>query len=470
MVYCSVCNTIYAPGTRYCIKCKTHLSFLPTDTKDGDQIKCPSCGETTSVETGTCQFCSNSLSAETLDLSQSIPVIDPVNETPKSKPKRKKKKTSRSATSQGKPQSPIKTFLCPKCGNVVLTDFENCPHCGIQLLQPTSSSNVPKPAITDAVKNEKENSAIAETGTAPASEIESKQLEEEVVWETMECPSCHKVTRINTGLCRHCNASLLEHEIVQAPSDKEEPIEIPEPSEAPSPPQEIKVPSKETMKESTPAPRAIPPSPAPVTPPQPQSPPIEKSSEKPAAVPLPTISENQKHSSYMGLVIVIIGVVGVMALIGIFLTTYFFQHSKSTTETVQSIAQSKPATNPISPIPAAKNDSDAISQVLDNVRQAIFSKDTVLYLSAFSPQFQDLEQKQKGLNTLWETYQIEDLKYDISPDHPLAIKDNQADVVVTWKMNLKKLSNKKDILMNENDYVRFEKQNGNWKIVEVSAR
>src|SRR5579862_2310678 len=107
MLYCSVCNILHSPGSRYCKRCKTHLSYLPSDSENEFQLKCPVCGELTSIESGNCMFCNASLYADNrmaIETSQADTTID---ESPKINSKKKKKKTTSSAPKKNEKQSPM---------------------------------------------------------------------------------------------------------------------------------------------------------------------------------------------------------------------------------------------------------------------------------------------------------------------------------------------------------------------------
>ena len=107
---------------------------------------------------------------------------------------------------------------------------------------------------------------------------------------------------------------------------------------------------------------------------------------------------------------------------------------------------------------------EGIKGLLEKIRQANLQKNIDLFMSCYSTDFKDREDKKKATLETWENFNYLDLSYTLN-DYSISGSTAQAKVEWLIKFYLKEGSRTKEsqtVL-----HVRFKKEDGGWKIKET---
>lgn len=163
------------------------------------------------------------------------------------------------------------------------------------------------------------------------------------------------------------------------------------------------------------------------------------------------------------LVTLIILIVSTFATIG---TVFFEFKSNSVSDTTRISNISSLEYNKIYSS-QANNKVTPIFSVLDDYRKACLSGNISLFMSTFSPNYSTLLDKNKEITDFLEKYEFIKFDYAIPPEYTWTIKDNRAEIYVTWTILLRQRDNNKLIPATETNCFYFERITGKWKIVKV---
>jgi hypothetical protein len=100
--------------------------------------------------------------------------------------------------------------------------------------------------------------------------------------------------------------------------------------------------------------------------------------------------------------------------------------------------------------------------VLSTLREANLKKDINLYLSVYSPQFPNLEEKRKNMLKIWETYDYPSIVFTLDDIKP--VDTNNLDTKATWYLDAKNRSTGATTSVKQTYQIRFTKEHGKWRI------
>ncbi len=130
------------------------------------------------------------------------------------------------------------------------------------------------------------------------------------------------------------------------------------------------------------------------------------------------------------------------------------------TEPSQVFFQSPPVQSPVPNVELSVRSQ--LSQVLSQIRKAQMDKDIDLFMSAFSPYFQGLEEKRQKILRIWQLYDFVDMNFEIKDIQEL--DNNTASVNVYWQIEAKN-KNTQEIRQSIKSYsVTFSKEGDKWLI------
>ena len=109
-------------------------------------------------------------------------------------------------------------------------------------------------------------------------------------------------------------------------------------------------------------------------------------------------------------------------------------------------------------------ESKKIGFLFENIRQANLQKDIDLYMSCFSSEFSDKEGKRKGTITNWETYNYQDLSYELKE---LSLLGDAADVKLQWVFMASEKRGGEPYSGTIVLDVSLKKEDGHWKITRI---
>jgi hypothetical protein len=117
----------------------------------------------------------------------------------------------------------------------------------------------------------------------------------------------------------------------------------------------------------------------------------------------------------------------------------------------------------IKPIPMPE--WEAVTGLLEQVREAQLKKDIGLFLEAYSPTFPDLAKKKENILKTWEKYDYLDMHFNIENIQ----KPNANTIVakVVWDITLTDVHSKKKSTLVRDYTVHFSQISGKWLIQEL---
>ena len=197
------------------------------------------------------------------------------------------------------------------------------------------------------------------------------------------------------------------------------------------------------------------------------------------------MSENQKSSNspprwkrvsissfVLGAVIVLIGLV----------TWFFMQGTPSSppplpggkaAEVQVPHSQTQPVEDLPVPSPAAPEvpaESTApletqLAQVLAGIREANQKKDLSQFLSHYSPNFPQLQQRVQEISKAWKIYDYPKMDFKITEIKLLANKTAQAQV--TWDVETQNITTLKNKTIVKTYVIKFSKESNQWRIISL---
>ncbi len=126
--------------------------------------------------------------------------------------------------------------------------------------------------------------------------------------------------------------------------------------------------------------------------------------------------------------------------------------------------QTPPAQQVIKPIPIPE--WEAVTKLLDQVREAQLKKDISLFLEAYAPTFPNLEKKKESVLKAWGKYDYIDMRFTIENIQKLNANSIVAKVV--WDITLEDVHSKKKSALVRDYTVHFSQVSGKWLIQELS--
>jgi hypothetical protein len=125
--------------------------------------------------------------------------------------------------------------------------------------------------------------------------------------------------------------------------------------------------------------------------------------------------------------------------------------------------QTPPAQQVIKAVPIPE--WEAITGLLEQVRQAQLKKDIGLFLEAYAPTFPHLDKKKESILKTWEKYDYLDMHFTIE-----SIQKTKANAIiakVVWDMTLEDVLSKKKSALVRDYTVQFSQVSGKWLIQEL---
>ena len=131
---------------------------------------------------------------------------------------------------------------------------------------------------------------------------------------------------------------------------------------------------------------------------------------------------------------------------------------------------SRPAEPPVAskaPAEAAAALQSQLAQVLTGIKEANQKKDLPQLLSYYSPNFPQLQQRARIISKNWKTYDY--LKMDFHLTQARLLDDTTAVARVTWDVQTRNLSTRKDKNIAKTYVIRFARESGQWRIKALDA-
>ncbi len=133
---------------------------------------------------------------------------------------------------------------------------------------------------------------------------------------------------------------------------------------------------------------------------------------------------------------------------------------QNTTNSHESISKDMAVSSSAFPSPAGP--SESFLTLLNQIREAQQKKDIDLFLSAYSPDFPDIEKKREKTLTVWKAYDFLEIHFQISD---LQQKDALNFLgKVAWNIKAQHTNNKKIKISLQSYQVGFSKESGRWLI------
>lgn len=128
----------------------------------------------------------------------------------------------------------------------------------------------------------------------------------------------------------------------------------------------------------------------------------------------------------------------------------------------QSLFQNSPASLPSLGVDLPQ---DQLTQMLNRIREAQLNKDINLFLSSFSPNFPELEEKRQKVLKTWQLYDFIDMNYEIQDIQKH--DNNTVSVRVYWRVEFKN-QNTNEIKQIDKYYsISFSKEGDKWLIKDM---
>jgi ketosteroid isomerase-like protein len=125
-----------------------------------------------------------------------------------------------------------------------------------------------------------------------------------------------------------------------------------------------------------------------------------------------------------------------------------------------------PPPSPPDPQPVTENkEVEKIGSVFENIRRANLQKNIDLFMSCFSRDFKDAEEKRKDTLKMWNAFNYHDLSYDLKKQ---AISGDTADVRLEWVISTSKGVGGKPHTGRTVLDVTLKREDGHWKIKEIN--
>jgi hypothetical protein len=125
-----------------------------------------------------------------------------------------------------------------------------------------------------------------------------------------------------------------------------------------------------------------------------------------------------------------------------------------------------PPPSPPDPQPVTENkEIEKIGSVFENIRRANLQKNIDLFMSCFSRDFKDAEEKRKDTLKMWKAFNYHDLSYDLKKQ---AISGDTADVRLEWVIRTSKGVGGKPHTGRTVLDVTLKREDGHWKIKEIN--
>ncbi|KPJ56487.1 MAG: hypothetical protein AMJ42_05285, partial [Deltaproteobacteria bacterium DG_8] len=111
-----------------------------------------------------------------------------------------------------------------------------------------------------------------------------------------------------------------------------------------------------------------------------------------------------------------------------------------------------------------KGKQGGIKDVIENIRRANLEEDIDLFMSCYSKEFPNYQEKKKQTLKNWSAYDFKKIDYEIKEKD---ISDDRVVVVLEWDMKIS--SQKTQRVKDSTDKLRvfFREEDGNWKVVRV---
>lgn len=113
---------------------------------------------------------------------------------------------------------------------------------------------------------------------------------------------------------------------------------------------------------------------------------------------------------------------------------------------------------------AETSELEKIKRMLENIRQANLKKDIELFLTCYTSDFKEREEKRKTTLDNWKKFDYLDLSYDLKTP---SISDDTAQVRVEWLLKFFRTTGGKPLESKTVLDVLLKKEEGEWKIKEV---
>jgi hypothetical protein len=126
---------------------------------------------------------------------------------------------------------------------------------------------------------------------------------------------------------------------------------------------------------------------------------------------------------------------------------------------------SPPAAPPVAseaPGAAGADLQSQLTQVLTGIKEANQKKDLAQLLSHYSPNFPHLQQRARNIAKNWKTYDY--LKMDFHLTEVRLLADTTAAARVTWDVETRNTSTRKNQAIAKTYLIRFAKESGQWRI------
>jgi hypothetical protein len=162
-------------------------------------------------------------------------------------------------------------------------------------------------------------------------------------------------------------------------------------------------------------------------------------------------------------------------VIGLLVVYFLVLHDTSPTGPVVAPEKSLPSsgTNVSPQVPSGQQairpipmpEWEAVTGLLEQVREAQLKKDIGLFLEAYSPTFPDLAQKKENILKTWEKYDYLDMHFNIEN-----IQKTNANTIVAkvvWDITLTDVHSKKKSTLVRDYTVHFSQVSGKWLIQEL---
>ena len=106
-----------------------------------------------------------------------------------------------------------------------------------------------------------------------------------------------------------------------------------------------------------------------------------------------------------------------------------------------------------------------MAQVLAGIREANQKKDLSQFLSHYSPNFPQLQQRVQQISKAWKIYDYPKMDFKITEIKLLANKMAQARV--TWNVETQNITTLKNKIIVKTYVIKFSKESSQWRIISL---